>query len=306
MSDCRQYQEILEDFLAGEIAANDLADLQNHCDRCRECADLLEIHESLLAVSEEIPEPDLDELDDVREAILERAVPRASFRVDLDRLWRGHPLATSLSIAAALACVVLLGRWSPVSQVVDDDLMLAAIDQQATRQAGLSDYWDAPLSFANVSVRPQADGRLAFSFDVSRHIDVQTAADSPLAREVLLHAILEPSSPGSRFGALDITPQITDRRLADAVAYTMHNDPSLTVRLNALAALARYPYDGRVQDALLQTLKQDPEVQMRLLALEHLTRQHVGQETIRNAVNEAGLASDAAVLEHLSTLSAES
>ena len=305
MSDCRQYQELLEDFLAGEIVASDLADLRGHCDRCRECAELLELHEGLLAMGEEIPEPDQDDLDDVREAVLERVSPRTSFRMDLGRLWRAHPVAAGFSVAAALACAVFLGRWSPVVQTDGEDQLLAVINQQAARQSGLEDYWNAPLSFANVTVRPQADGQLALSFDVSRHLDVQAAADSPLAREVLMHAILEPSSLGSRFGAMDVTPQIMDRQLEEAVAFTMHNDPSLTVRLNALAALARYPYDGRIQDAMLQTLKQDSEVQMRLLALEHLTRQHVGQETIRNTVYEAGLASDVAVLQHLSAISEE-
>ena len=113
------------------------------------------------------------------------------------------------------------------------------------QQTGLDSYWDSQFTFANVSVRPQGQGQLALSFDACRHVDLQVAQDSPLAREVLLHAIMEPSSLGSRLQAMEVTPAISDGRLKDALIFTMLNDQNAAVRLNALSVLARYPYDQK-------------------------------------------------------------
>jgi len=317
MNQCHPYQSLLEDLLAGTITAADGDALQAHCSECNECAEILDLHERLLALGAEIPAPDQDTLDDRRERILEQtmahrraagpaAPERPRFWSDLAQLWQQHPAAAMLATAAVLLVVVFAGRWSVKPSSFDDDLLLQAVQHQAAQQAGLAEYWDAPFSFTNVSVRQRPTGQLALSFDVSRHIDLQTHQNSALAKEVLLHAILEPSSLGSRMGAMDVSAQIEDRRLQDALVLTMHHDPSLTVRLNALSSLARYPYDGQVQDALLTTLSNDQEVQMRLLALDQLGRQHVGLETIRSALGEEALRSDPAILQRVSAMNASS
>lgn len=317
MSQCRPYQSLLEDLLAGTISAADHDTLRAHCSDCPECADMLDLHERLLTLGAEIPAPDQDTLDDRRERILEQTMAhrrttgsslpeQPHFWSDLSHLWQRHPAAATLATAAILLVVVFAGRWSVQPQSFDDDLLLQAVQHQAAQQAGLANYWDAPFSFTNVSVRQRPMGQLALSFDVSRHIDLQTHQNSEMAKEVLLHAILEPSSLGSRMGAMEVSAQINDRRLQDALVLTMHRDPSLTVRLNALSSLAQYPYDGRVQEALLTTLSNDQEVQMRLLALDQLGHQHVGQETIRSALGEEALRSDPAILQRVSAMNASS
>jgi hypothetical protein len=248
----------------------------------------------------------------MREAVLERialdtAPPaaRSSFWPELVSLWRFHPAASMAAMVILIAGAALLGRWSTPARTLDDSLLLQAISRQANQQAELGDYWDAPLSFANVTARQKPSGRLALSFDVSRHVEVLTPRSSALAREVLLHAIIEPSSMGSQFGAMELTPEMSDARLKEALILTMHDDPDPTVRLNALDVLSRYPYDLRTQQALLRTLGRDQEVQMRLLALEQLSAHRVGIETIEATVADAGFASDFAVLERASALSRE-
>ncbi len=79
-------------------------------------------------------------------------------------------------------------------------------------------------------------------------------------------------------------PQIGDDQLKSALIRTLHGDPDPTVRINALAVLAQYPYNQQSQNALLQTLGQDRDVQIRLIVLEELERQKVGDDTIRAAV----------------------
>jgi hypothetical protein len=312
MNDCRQFQEMMEELLAGDIAAESHMALSRHCQSCPECAGLFELHEKLQLMNDEIPEPGRTELRDMREAVLERisldpvsAPARRSFWPDLVSLWQIHPAASMAAMVILLAGAVFMGRWSTPAQTLDDSLILQAISRQADQQSGLGEYWDAPLSFANVTARQKPSGRLALSFDVSRHVEVLTPQSSALAREVLLHAIIEPSSMGSRFGAMELTPQISDARLKEALILTMHDDPDPTVRLNALDVLARYPYDAQTQRSLLYTLGRDQEVQLRLSALEQLAAHRVGMETITAAVADAGFASDFAVLERASALTRE-
>ncbi|MBU8872012.1 MAG: zf-HC2 domain-containing protein [Gemmatimonadales bacterium] len=285
MSNCRRYQELVEDFLAEEISTEDRADLEEHCAGCAECAGLLELHAGLLALGDEITMPDRHELRDMRKTVLAATTePRSGFLIDLGKLWRSHPLPTGLATAAVLICMVFLGRWNPQDGSLEDELLRQSIQRSAAQQTGLDYYLDTPFSFANVTVRPQGQGQLALSFDASRHVDMQVAQDSPLAREVLLQAILEPSSMGSRLRAMEVTPQLQDGRLKEALITTMLTDSDPTVRINAMAVLARYPYDQQNQDALLQTLGRDQDVQMRLMAMEELARRNVGMEIIREAV----------------------
>lgn len=293
MSHCRRYQELIEATLAGKMSAADRTDLDEHCAECTECAELLALHENLVALGEDIPLPDRQALGDMRESVLVAAtagsappggtVRRTGFFVDLGRLWRAHPVPSGLAAAAVLVGAVLIGSWNTHADSFDQALM-QAVDRPVAQTASLDGYWDTPYAFANVSVRPQGQNQLALSFDVCRHVDLQVAQDSPLAREVLLHAILDPSSMGSRLRAMEITPQVHDSRLKEALILTMHNDPDATVRLNALGVLIRYPYDRQIENALLKTLGQDEDVQMRLTAMQELARRNVGPDTIRDAV----------------------
>jgi len=296
MNRCHRYQDLIESCLADQITSADRADLDEHCTACAECAGQLTVHRNLLELGNEIPLPGQLELRDMREAVLaatgerkpadNNARSRAGFLADLGRLWRTHPLPAGLATAAVLVGAVLLGRGIPQDHSLERALMQQSNGWATVGAASLDEYLDSPFSFANVSVRHQEQERLALSFDVSRHVDMLVAQDSPLAREVLLQAILEPSSLGSRLRAMKVTPQLRDDRLKEALVATMLDDPDPAVRINALAVLAQYPYDQHSQDALIQTLRQDQDVQMRLTALDELARQNVGLETIRNAVGD--------------------
>ena len=82
----------------------------------------------------------------------------------------------------------------PVNSQMAVELQVCRNDLQntrllATESGRLAETTAATL--ANVAVRPRSDGMLSMSFDVCRHVDTETDRQSPLAREVLLHAILE-------------------------------------------------------------------------------------------------------------------
>ncbi|MCP4546343.1 MAG: hypothetical protein GY835_07750 [bacterium] len=304
MNDCRRFEELIEKLMVDEIVNGDLTLLREHCTSCKECNSLLELHGGLQDLGQALPEPSTSELAEIRQRVLaqtarsprQQSVQSSGFITDLGALFRNHPSAAILAAAAMIVFAIFMTNRPPVEPHFDDEL-LQAINSQAERMTGLDDYWDAPFVFTNVTVRQQDNGRFALSFDANRHFDLSTSQDSPLAREVLMHAIMEPTSMGSRFQAMAMAPQIMDPRLREALIFTMHQDPSLAVRLNSLTVLSSFPDDEIIQEALLQTLKQDKEVQMRLLAMEHLTDRQVAFETLQQAVTDGGFDADAALLQ---------
>jgi len=308
MTDCSDFRELMQDLLAGEISPADLEALHRHCQSCPECRQLMEVHSDLARTGREIPEPREDDFAAMRRNVLKRIDENspdwASKRRwwDLGALLRAQP-AAFLPIAAVLVIVaVYAGRWSVGVPEFNDEVMMREINQQANRQAGLIDYWDSPYSYSNVSARPTENGKLDLSFEVSRHVRLETPMDSPIAKEVLLHAILEPGAIGSRMNAMALTEQILDPTLREALVFTLHNDPHLAVRVEAMSILGRYPYDKTIQDALLMTLRTDNEVQMRLLALEYLAGKQVNKEDLRQYIEEPWMENDPAVLQYATEL----
>jgi hypothetical protein len=185
--------------------------------------------------------------------------------------------------------------------VFSDEVLVEEMVRQASLERGLEGYWDSPFIYSNVNVRRQ-NGDVLLSFDATRHIDVATTLDSPLAREVLVHAMIESSPMGSRFEAMAVADRSMDaernmnERLREAMVFVLLNDPSLPVRLRSLEVLSRHSSDPAVQDALLTSLSQDPSVQVRLLALETLASRQVAPDAIRNAIGDTPDESGRAVL----------
>jgi hypothetical protein len=304
MSSCRRYQDLFEEYLAGNISSRDLTDLEEHCLRCHDCAGLMELHNNLLALGNEIPMPEKHELLKMREAVLAASVSRTSFLADLAALWHRHTAAAGLTVVAGLAATALLAsaivvsQWNPATPTLSEELLKNSNQISTIRQAGFDQVLDSPYTYSNVSVRSQEQDQLALSFDASRHVDMVVPQNSALAREVLLQAILDPSSIGSRLRAMEVTPRIRDQRLKNALISTMLNDPDAAVRINALEVLARYPFDQNSRNALLQTLGQARDVQLRLTILEELLRQNVDIDTIRAVVDTSDPEGDGAYLRH--------
>jgi len=330
MSECPDHRAAMENLLAGEITPADREALNRHCATCPECRQLAALHGILNRVGEDLPEPSAAEFDAMREQVLldvrQRPVRRAwgRFWRDLAALLRSHRIAAPASLAtlaALLAVAVFAGRWTAAPAGPEnlagggpadkadpagwfslagpkaDAALVQAIQVQADGHESLGDLWDSPLAFTNVVARPNADGTLALSFDVCRHVDMVADRTSPVTREVLLHAILNPSALGNRLQAMALAPEMADPALREALVVTLHNDPSPVVRMKAVTELSRLPFDPPLREALLQTLRQDPSVQMRLLALETLAAQRVELDLLRRTILEAGQESDPAVLQ---------
>jgi hypothetical protein len=302
MSGCERFESLIEEYLGGDISPEDLETLERHSMSCPGCRKMMELHRELSRVPEGVSQVTEEDFGAMRAAVLSRIGAGGKKRKagPFWKRWAALP-ATRPAYAPAFAVVFIalgffLGRIGPGPREFDDGLLVKEVIRQASLGRGLEGYWDSPFTYSNVDMRSQNGRSVLLSFDVTRRIDVATSLDSPLAREVLVYAMIDPSNMGSRFEAMAAAGRSMDERLKDALVFILLNDPSMPVRLRSLGILSRHTSDPVVQDALLVSLSQDPSVQVRLLALESLAGQHVAPDVIRHAIGDAPDESGRAVL----------
>lgn len=317
MHDCQRYHDLIASYIAGDLGPAEMKELGTHSVECEDCRGLLELHRSFATAALGLVEPSEETFEAMRNRVLDqlefkRSEAHVSGRSPAGAVDSGRPFWSALpewlgvrpAYAAAagillLAAGGLAGRWT-ASPEWSDRSVLRAVENQASASAGLDGFWNAPFTIANVALRPTGAGDLSLGFDACRRVEVQTPRSSPLAREVLLSTIIDSPRLGERIKAMDLAPGTDDAHLQDALIYTLHNDPNLAVRLQALEVLGRSPLNAAKQDALLTTLRSDVSVQVRLEALHALSAGHVDPEIIRRAASEGGQQSDA-VLWQLAT-----
>ena len=296
MHSCKQVQKIFETYLAGELLPSDRVILDQHLPSCVDCQALMSIHEELLQMDDAAADPEPEALQAMRTSVLGQ-VSRQNKQNGQNSAIRKVPYyVPALASAALLVLGVFLGSWLSGPPSVDDQL-LEAITRQANIESSLEDSWEAPLFFSNVAVRDWNDKRVSFGFDVCRNVDLTTGLNSPLAGDILTHAILNSDSVGGRMQAMEIAAISTEQQLTSALIVALQNDPDQTMRISALNALARKVNNDRIQVALMSALRDDDSVQVRILALEHLVSQALGPEVIEAVIREGSENSNSAVFQ---------
>jgi len=296
MHSCKQIHAIFERYLAGELLPSDREILDQHLPSCVDCQSLMDIHEELMRIDDHVADPSPEALRAMRSHVLSQ-VSQSHTNDSRTRLNRRVPVfVPALAAAAILVLGVFVGSWFTQPASVDDQL-LNAITRQASIERSLEDSWDAPLFFSNVAVRDWNDTRVSLGFDVCRSVDLTTGLSSPVASDILTHAILNSDSMGGRMRAMEIAALSTDERLTRALVVALQQDPDQTMRISALNALALKGDSEQVQLAILGALRDDDSVQVRLLALEHLVNDDKGLDTLETVIREGNEATNPAVFQ---------
>lgn len=321
--ECQRFESLIEEYLAGDIAPADLETLRQHSETCPGCGELMKLHGELSDIPGQVLQASESDFAEMRASVLgrirvsrsgrrQRAHPPPGRRGPLPawKRWQGALIARPV-YSAAFAIVLLavgffLGRLGAVRAEYDEDLLVEEVVRQASLERGLDGYWDSPFIYSNVSFRPRTEGTVTLDFDITRHVSVTRPLDSPLTREMLVHAMIEPAPMGTRLMAMGVARKTMDAKLREAMVFILLNDPSLPVRLRSLEILTKCAADPAVQEALLMSLSQDPSVQIRLLALESLAGEHVDSGVIRRALGETLDENDHAVLHRAVELMGES
>jgi len=301
MHSCKQVQSILERYLAGELLPSDKKILDQHLPSCVDCQALMNIHEELIRMQNDIVAPAPEVFQGMRSRVLGQIAGRDHSNNHWYTTRRSSPFIPALAAAALVVLGVFLGSWLSKPLSVDDQL-LDAITRQANIETSLEDSWETPLFFSNVAVRNWNDKRVSLGFDVCRNVDLTTGLNSSTASDILTHAILNSDSVGGRMRAMEIAAVSTEKRLTGALIVALQQDPDQTMRISALNALARKNNDEQIQKALLGALRDDDSVQVRLLALEQLVTQNLEQAVIETAIRQGNKESNSAVFQRVREL----
>ena len=177
--------------------------------------------------------------------------------------------------------------------------LLTAINADAASNRSLGDVEDSRFTYSNVWFRRLDGGQVALDFDVTTHVQLVEPVQSQLVGEVLVHALLNSTNTGARLKAMSFAAGSMDRKVKEALIFTLHRDDSLAVRIKALAVLADHLDDGEIESAVLKTLREDESVQMRLLALDYLAAHSIDRDVIRETIRENQRPGDEALMVRL-------
>ena len=285
MSDCERFELFLG---SGRPSGRELEEMRRHGDDCPDCRDLLQIHEELWELGQELPEPGAVELRALRPRVL-REVGTAGRDVWGPRVRAGLAAAASLAV---FAVGIAVGR-GPGHELPGRDSrevtsrLVGAIHAEAASNRTLPDVADSGFTYSNVSFRRVEGGRVALDFDVTTHVQMVEPSDSQVVQDVLVHALLGSSNTGARLKAMSYAAPAMDTKVKEALLLALRSDENLAVRLKALTILSDHLGDERVEAAVLATLTEDESVQMRLLALDYLAAQSGERGRLEKALEDA-------------------
>ena len=296
MHNCNDVQAIIENYLAGELSPSDKQLLDQHLRACADCRELIALHEEMTQMDGDVFEPGVEGL----RAMRSRVFAQIAAGQETGHKPANRPLlafASALATAALLAVGVFLGRWTTAPQGLDDQSLLEAVARQASIERGPDNYWDAPLSYANVKAGEVNDGLVNLAFDVCRSVGLTTSIDSTVAGDVLTHAILNSDSMGGRLRAMELAAHSNNKRLTEALLVTLRHDPDPTMRIEALGALIGSDGSEQIQTALLASLRDDQSVQLRMMVLDHLVKQALGLDALEDVIGQGDHESNSAVFQ---------
>ena len=302
MDDCTRYFNQIADLRAGALDDEDQTDLFAHLASCRDCRELMQFHEDLAVAGDEFAGVDDRALAGVRGRVLEEirsgAAPTAPVVSLAPRRFR--ILAAAAAVVMAIAAFAA-GRMMAVGGSAGSDTLVATLETSAQDHQRLSDVEDSANIISNVSVRRVGEGKVAMSFDVARHLEIVRPIEDPLVNEVLVHAMLDQTSMGSRLKAVSMAAAAGTGKVEEALVFSMLEDPDLPVRMRALEILSERPSSPSVENGLMRVLRHDESMQMRLLAIEVLASSGPGGRQILEGFMESDEAAEPAIAARLAS-----
>ncbi|MDH3816169.1 MAG: hypothetical protein OEV48_16870 [Acidobacteriota bacterium] len=306
MDDCTKFFNEIADLRLRLLDDEEQTELFAHLASCGECRDLMCFHEDLASAGGEFGEVDDEALGGVRRRVLEEI---RSTEVALAEVVRPAALWTvgrTQLLAAAAAAIFAIGGFVAGLTVAGvsstgRDLLVATLEDGAQDHRRLRDVEDSPNIISNVAVRSVGDGRVAMSFDVARHLEIERPLNDPLVNEVLVHAILDQSSMGSRLKAVSMASNAENGKVEEALVFSMLDDPDLPVRMRALEILAERPISHGVEQGLMKVLRHDESMQIRLLAIEVLANGGAGGQQVLEDFRETEEAVEPAIAARLAS-----
>ena len=137
---------------------------------------------------------------------------------------------------------------------------------------------------------------IALSFDVTTHLEMVSQKNDPLVRDVIAQSLINPSNLGTELKAISYSEGIFDRKIKEALIFSMNKTPILAVRLKAMNNLLSYKNDPEVQEAFLKVLMDEESVKMRLMAIDYLAESQLKADSLQLIISESNAPQNPAIM----------
>jgi len=297
----QKIEELVKKLQAGELDIPDREELDKYLDQYPIYKDIFEIHNLLNESKPEIPVPENEQFAQMRATVM-RKIRLSKERPPgfVERFFnnlREYAMRPEMAIAALTLIIgFLFGRALPPDENSLSTNIMSQISSLAKGNTTLEDIKKAPYLYSNVSFKEVDNENIALSFDVTTHFDIVSKKSDPVVRDVIAQSLLNPSNLGSELKAISYSEGVFDRKIKEALIYSMDKTPILAVRLKAMTNLLEYKNDPEVQDAFLKVLKEEESVKMRLVAIDYLTDSQLKADTLQKAIAESNAPQNPAIM----------
>jgi hypothetical protein len=263
-------------YVYDELADDARYELEQHVERCGECAaelnELRQFKTTMLAVPVPEPSPNLLAASRMRlQEALETAEPHHGWRrwVLEPAIWlRQIKLAPA---AAALLFIVGFGAGIGVTVRLVDNRVIP-VPGTGHSSGGVQAPAEASVLGIRGITQEPGSNKVDIKYDTVVPQTATGSLDDPRIQQLLLFAARNNTNSGVRVDSVDLLAQKPeDERIRQALMYALQYDENPGVRLKALDGLGRYVKgDVRARDAVLQALMNDRNPGVRTQAIQML------------------------------------
>jgi hypothetical protein len=253
---CEEATRLLSLYYYGELAPEDEERVDEHIHTCAACAREMEAQRVLAQA--------LD-----RRKLEAPADLLAACRADLEQALGGVPARGAVRRTGAWR--LFLAAWrQPLGAVA-----LLALGFFGARFTGQRAEAPSAQVFSTIrSVRPDAAGRVAISFDETRRREVSGPLNDAGIQQLLLAAAREESSAAVRVESVDLLrSRPGSGEVRSALLNALAHDPNVGVRLRALEGLRPLAADAALRRTLAAVLLTDDSPAVRIQVVDLLVAQ---------------------------------
>jgi hypothetical protein len=301
MKKTRELENLIIKLQSGEIGPEEQQRLEELIKEYPNYQPLLKTHQMLAGMSQLLSEPQAAEFKRMRDTVMS-AISRRSRSTRLGKLsdWldtlRFYFQRPEIAVAALTLLVgFFLGRLLPPESTASRGFM-KQINLIAAENKQLKDVQNSPYRYSNVSFNEIDSQNIALNFDVSTHMELVRPKSDPLVREVISQALLNPVRSGSELKTIALSETIVDRKIKEALIFSLENAPMLAVRMKSLDVLSKYKNDPEVEAAFIKVLQAEQSVQIRLSALDYLEEVKVDRNVLKKSLAGLDMRTSSAVL----------
>ncbi len=297
----RTIKKLINKLQAGELDPAGQEELRKYLDQNPEYKDIVSVHKLLSGSESMIPEPENEQFSQMRASVMRKirlAGERPPGRLEqFFRNIRDYAMRPEMAVAALTLIIgFLLGRALPPDKNSLSTNIMNQISTLAKGNTKLDDIKKSPYIYSNVSFKEVDPENIALSFDVTTHLEMVSQKNDPLVRDVIAQSLINPSNLGTELKAISYSEGIFDRKIKEALIFSMNKTPILAVRLKAMNNLLSYKNDPEVQEAFLKVLMDEESVKMRLMAIDYLAESQLKADSLQLIISESNAPQNPAIM----------